>query len=83
MFLIKSDMGERRSKMAINILGALYNAEHNLKAGFAFQKELARQQLHNSLILLEKGYSIYDEIEPLLERYGKVEDVPEKRKESP
>ena len=39
---------------------------------------LAKGQLHNAVVLLEKGYSLYDEVEPLLEKHGKVENVPEK-----
>jgi len=30
-----------------------------------------------SELLLEKGYDIYTEVEPLLRKYGDVEDVPE------
>ena len=40
---------------------------------------LAKDQLHNAIVLLDKGYDIYDEVEPLLEKYGKVEDVPKKQ----
>lgn len=39
---------------------------------------LAQGQLHNAIVLLEKGYGIYEEVEPLLEKYGDVENVPER-----
>ena len=38
---------------------------------------LAKEQLHNATVLLDKGYNIWTEVEPLLEKYGTVEDVPE------
>ncbi len=63
--------------MSVTILEALQNADFNLQnfseIGFLF----AREQLHNAVILLEKGYGIYEEIEPLLEQYGTFENVPE------
>ena len=62
--------------MSVCILEALQNAEYNMKPGFTLQ--LAKGQLHNAIVLLEKGYGIYDEVEPLLEKYGAIENVPEK-----
>ena len=38
---------------------------------------LLKSQLNNAIVLLEKGYSVYDEVEPLLEKYGDVENVPD------
>ncbi len=63
--------------MSVCILEALQNAEINVKNGFLL--DLAKDQLHNGVVLLEKGYGIYDEVEPLLEKYGTVENVPEKK----
>lgn len=40
---------------------------------------LANIQLHNSVVLLSKGYDLSEEIEPLLEKYGDVEGVPNKK----
>jgi hypothetical protein len=61
--------------MSITIIETLEAAEYNLNGGlFA----IAKQQLHNAVTLLWKGYSPYDEVEPLLEKYGDVEKVPEK-----
>jgi len=67
--------------MAVTILEALQNAEMNLenvkRIGIAILP-MAQSQLHNAIALLEKGYSIDDEVEPLLEKFGDVEYVPEK-----
>lgn len=40
---------------------------------------LAQQQLHNAVTLLGKGYGVNDEVEPLLEEFGDVENVPYKQ----
>ena len=66
--------------MSVSILEALQNAEYNFKNG-GIGMILAPGQLHNAIILLEKGYGIYDEVEPLLEKYGDVENVPDATKE--
>lgn len=67
--------------MSVTILEALQNADFNIgnlrKCGMAFLP-VVEGQLHNATVLLEKGYSIDDEVEPLLEKYGNVENVPDK-----
>ena len=67
--------------MSVTILEALQNANHNLGniklMGMGFLP-MVESQLNNATVLLEKGYGIYDEVEPLLEEYGDVENVPEK-----
>ena len=63
--------------MAVSILEALENADYNLQNNGAMGAMIAKMQVHNATILLEKGYGIYTEVEPLLEKYEKVEDVPE------
>lgn len=63
------------------ILEALENAEHNIKAKSYFQLEVAEAQVHNARVLLEKGYGIYTEIEPLVEEYKGADNVPEKKDE--
>lgn len=64
--------------MSATILETLQNADYNVdKPGMALWP-LVKQQIHNATVLLEKDYSIYDEVEPLLEKYGNVENVPEK-----
>ena len=67
--------------MSATILEALQNARHNLGSSMASIpaiKALAMEQLNNAVELLEKGYGLYEEVEPLLEKYGSVDDVPEK-----
>ncbi len=67
--------------MAVTILEALQNAEMNLenvkRIGVGILP-LAQSQLHNAIALLEKGYGINEEVEPLLEEFGDVESVPER-----
>ena len=62
------------------IFEALQNAKHNLQGSYYLQVEIGKEQLHNAVTLLEKGYGVNDEIDPLLAKYGTVEDVPEKGK---
>jgi hypothetical protein len=66
--------------MSVTILEGLMNAEYNLKnnALGRIQVDLALEQLHNAVTLLEKGYSLSDKVEPLLEAHGTVENVPDK-----
>lgn len=66
--------------MAVTILEALQNADYNLNSAMGSHpviQKLATEQLHNAVTLLEKGYSIHKEVEPLLEKHGNVENVPE------
>jgi len=67
--------------MAVTILEALENANYNIdnvaKLGMGLLP-LVKEQLNNAVILLEKGYDLYEKVEPLLEKYGDVENVPEK-----
>jgi hypothetical protein len=67
--------------MSVSIMEALMNADANLKNASMmnpFVMKITKEQLHNAVTLLEKGYSLTDEVEPLLEKYGKLENVPEK-----
>ena len=67
--------------MSVTILEALENANHNLDnlpmLGMRMLP-LVKEQLNNATVLLEKGYGIYDEVEPLLEEHGSVDNVPDK-----
>ena len=67
--------------MAVTILEALQNAELNIDnvsvIGISILP-LAKQQLHNAVTLLGKGYNIDDEVEPLLSKHGDVDSVPDK-----
>lgn len=55
----------------------LYNLDNLQKIGMSLMP-LVKSQINNGVTLLNKGYDIYDEIEPLLEKYGNIENVPEK-----
>lgn len=67
--------------MAVTILEALQNANYNLNnlkvMGMGILP-LIKGQLNNATVLLEKGYDLYEEVEPLLEKYGDVDNVPDK-----
>lgn len=63
--------------MAVTILEALKNAEYNLNSNIGFQVSIGKNQLHNAVELLEKGYPVDTEVDPLIEEYGAVEEVPE------
>lgn len=70
--------------MSVSIIEALYNAELNLKNVKSLGTiilPLAQEQLHNAIVLLEKGYSLHDQVEPLLDEYGDIDLVPDKLKE--
>ena len=70
--------------MSTTILEALHNAEYNYVKNKRnlLARIVAEEQLHNAITLLDKGYGIHDEVEPLLEKYGGVDQVPHKEKES-
>lgn len=66
--------------MAVSILEALQNANYNLDSMKRMGMGLfpmVKGQLNNAVVLLEKGYPIETEVEPLLDEYGVVEAVPE------
>jgi hypothetical protein len=63
--------------MSVTVLEGLQNADANLGNGM-IGLMLAKEQLHNAVALLVKGYSLNDEVEPLLDEYGEVENVPYK-----
>jgi len=67
--------------MSVTILEALQNANININENNGLCLFLAKQQLKNAVTLLEKGYDLSDEVEPLLETYGNVECVPNKGEE--
>lgn len=66
--------------MSVSIIECLQNANYNLEnlSKMPMLLPLVKAQLNNAIVLLEKGYSIWDEVEPLLEEFGNVENVPEK-----
>lgn len=67
--------------MAVSILEALQNANYNLDnlAKLPMLLPLVKEQLNNAVTLLDKGYDIWTEVEPLLEKYGSVDNVPEQQ----
>jgi len=62
------------------ILEALQNADININEneGILAIMQCGKRQLHNAVTLLVKGYSLYDEIDPLLTKYDPIETAPEK-----
>jgi hypothetical protein len=68
------------SDMSVSIMEALQNANYNLDnvARMPMLLPMVKEQLNNAVTLLDKGYDIWEEVEPLLEKYGSVENVPEK-----
>ena len=63
--------------MSVTILEALQNAEINIVSGIPVGMKIAKKQLHNAIELLDKGYGIDTEVEPLREKFGNVENVPD------
>jgi len=64
--------------MAVTIFEALENANYNIKNNGGIGLIFAKEQLNNAVILLGKGYNLHDEVEPLLEQYGDINNVPHK-----
>lgn len=68
--------------MSVSIMEALQNADYNLQnnrqLGVKLAIMLAKDQLHNAVELLGKGYGLDEEVEPLLEKYGSVDAIPDK-----
>lgn len=64
--------------MAISILETLQNAKINLvdNGGFAPIRAIGQNQLTNALTLLEKGYPLEAEIDPILEAHPNLETAP-------
>ena len=64
--------------MAVTILEVLMVADHNLQSGIGLAMTIAKSQVHNAVTLLEKGYGLDDEVEPLIEEFGDVDNGPDK-----
>lgn len=71
--------------MSVSILEALQNAELNLieNRGHAFAFMLGKDQLHNAISLLEKGYGPNECFDEIVDRHGSVVDVPDKSPTKP
>ena len=63
--------------MPVTILEALLNADHNLHHNGLLGVLLAKEQLHNAVTLLLKGYTLEDRVEPLIATAGSLQDVPD------
>lgn len=64
--------------MSVTILEALQNAQYNLDSQHPLMAQTGKNQLSNAVILLNKGYSIHDEVDPILTQYGSAEAAPDK-----
>jgi hypothetical protein len=69
--------------MSVSILEALQNADYNLQNNGMFGIAIAKDQIHNAVELLLKGHDLTEQVEPLLEKYSKIENVPEKNYNKP
>jgi hypothetical protein len=66
--------------MSVSILECLQNAQLNLSGPLANEppfRDIAMRQLSNGITLLEKGYPLNTQVEPLLEKHGDAESVPD------
>lgn len=66
--------------MAVTVFETLQNARSNVGNVFIIGVSilpLAWEQLDHAVTLLEKGYSLNDEVESLLAKYGDINGVPE------
>jgi len=66
--------------MSVSIMEALQNANYNMDnlKSMPMPLPMVKEQLNNAVTLLDKGYGIWDEVEPLLEKYGDIDSVPDK-----
>jgi hypothetical protein len=64
--------------MSVTIFEALMNAKYNIcEASHPFQLEIGKRQLYNAVTLLENNWPMDTEVEPLIEKFGEVDLVPE------
>ena len=57
----------------------IINADINLNTPGGFSASLGLLQLHNAVILIDKGYDLYDDVSELINKYSSLEDAPEKK----
>jgi hypothetical protein len=69
-----------------SILETLQEAHYNLHGAVqsnstdSFESKfviIAKEQIYDAITLLEKGYGIHEMIDPLIDKYGSVENVPD------
>jgi len=63
-----------KENIMASVMEALENAEYNLTSGFG--TKIALSQLRNAIALLQKGYSIDDDIEEIVSEYGDIDKAP-------
>ena len=63
--------------MSVTILDAIRNADYNLRNNMPLALPIARNQLRNAVVFLEKGYGLGENIDQLLEKYPNPEFAPE------
>lgn len=61
----------------MTILEMLFEANHRLNRGLIGDLPIAKNELHEAVTLLGKGYSLDTDVLPLASKYGTVENVPE------
>ena len=66
--------------MSVSIMECLQNANYNLTNAIKMPMlmPMVQEQLNNAVQLLDKGYDIWDEVDPLLEEFGDIDNVPNK-----
>lgn len=67
--------------MSVSVFEALENADYNLQNNGQMGAMFAKDQLHNAVELIKKGYNLEEEVEPLLDKYGSIDQVPEKEEQ--
>ena len=63
--------------MSLTILEVLENAEFNLN--YEHGKKVAKEQLHNVIVLLDKGYDAFDDFNEIMQDNNSVDTVKEKK----
>lgn len=59
------------------ILDTLLRAENNLRSHNEHTRELGIMQLHNVIVLLQKGFPLETELITVLWKYKNIDDVPD------
>lgn len=70
--------------MSVTILECLENAYFNLceQKIPGISDVIGKEQLRNAVDLLNKGYSPNEEVEPLVDKHGSIQNVPYKEFQS-
>lgn len=61
------------------IRDTLENANYNLQNNGKIGESLGKQQLHNAVTLIEKGYSLETDIDELLSIHKSIENIPNRK----